>query len=190
MSITDRLRRINWLPLVVLLIIGGIVFGATHESPLRPTPTPIVHYRQDAPVVAVMQRLGLDYSRLNLIYGQDPHHDNQAIFNSPNTIYVSPEIDPSKLNLILSHEYIHYAQLNLDQAGASTFYPYVMALSDTNEHLHSRKADFASHLCKECSLDWEIEAVACTELPDSALRDDFIAWCNKYLPKRNELVNQ
>jgi len=39
-----------------------------------------------------------------------------------------------------------------------------------------------------CNVPAEAQAVACTELPDSALKEDFRMFCNKWLPKRYFLM--
>jgi hypothetical protein len=191
------MNRKRLLASLVLLLLIGIGL-ATHVHPLDSTPPIQVHttveaeaptLRQDAEVVAVMQRLGLDYSTLNLVYGDNPqmYTASTASFVAPNTLYISQSVDQSKLSIIVSHEYIHYIQ-SKDVAGSKSIYPYLDGLQQSNTWLSNRMKPYHTSICNgACDLNMEAEAIACTEMPDSALQSDFIAWCNKYLPQRYSL---
>jgi hypothetical protein len=168
-------------------MLSQIKVGATHNYPPVPT-QPTLH--QDPEVITVMQRLGLNYSKLNLIYGDNGRPSattSFAYFRSPNTMYVSPSAPQDKLDTIISHEYIHYIQFSVDTAGATALYPYTDGLQNTDTWFYNRMATYRTNLCPDCSMSRENEAVACTEMPDRALREDFVAWCNKYLPQRYSL---
>lgn len=195
-------KRLLLLPIFLLLFVAWRVNITTHAvppiravNPPLPTSTPTQPaLRQDAEVVAVMQSLGLDYSKLNLIYGNDDlmnaKADTLATFTTPNIIHISPNADSHRLLNAVSHEYIHYVQYQ-NEASAQSFYPYLESLQQSDTWLYGRLAYYRqSGTCVSTDgncLDKESEAIACTEMPDYALHPDFVAWCNKYLPKRYSL---
>lgn len=177
-------------------VLAGIVIASNLTTPKVnppvPTPTHVAPtYRQDTQVVTVMQSLGLDYSKLNLIAGADPKlPDAYATFESPNTMYISDKVGTDILNRVVSHEYIHYVQFTLSPAEATGFYPYVTDLANTNPYLESRTVNYkkGTECGGTCNVPAEAEAIACTEMPDAMLRPDFLAFCNKYLPNRAALL--
>lgn len=151
---------------------------------------PVKVYRHDPELASVMDRLGLDYSQLNLVYGEPPIQA-QAVFNytsNANTIYLNPNHEYNIIDRIISHEYIHYAQRN-NYIDSSQYYAYVMNLYENTPSFYSRMAGYrAGTVCGgSCDMNKETEAVACTELPNSVLQQQFIDYCNKYLPKRYSL---
>lgn len=146
--------------------------------------------RQDSNLVSIMQYLGLDYSKLNLINEASPAmpENRFASFTEPNTIYVHPEIPTEKVYEVVSHEYIHY----VDSKEDSTFFDQYMDSLYQN-YLYERMATYRTPTyCPggNClSIRTETKAIACTEMPDYQLGQEFIDWCNKHLPKRSLLLN-
>lgn len=181
--------------IALVLIAVAVLPTYTHSAPLSAapavTPTTPAPLHQDPQVVALMQSLGLDYSKLNLVYGQAPNAPDSAtgMFVAPDTLYVKPGSTSSWTNTVVSHEYIHYIQTDVDTSGSTSFYPYLDQLVTTDTWLNNRMAWHRDHECppNNCHLENEYEAIACTEMPDRALHADFVAWCNKYLPKRYSL---
>lgn len=171
--------------------ITNMYLGGEFDKPAPQTveqvepPTPV--YRHDPEVIGYMQELGLDYNRLNLYYADDPElPGSPGTFNAPNSVYLSPTAPEGQRRAILLHEYVHYVQAVKDVQGAEAFYPYIAGLRRNNGQVSQRMANYK--ICDTCSIDRETQAVACTEVPDSALREDFRSWCNKWLPKRSELL--
>jgi len=154
--------------------------------------TPVKTYRHDPELATVMTSLGLDYSKLNLIYAPAPNQSAlaQAIYDGVDTIYLNPDHDATIVNRILSHEYIHHIQ-NTRRLGATSFYPYLETLYGSNYQLQRRMTNYSNNSAclNGCNLNLEVQAVACTELPDSQLDPSFIKWCNAFLPKRASLFN-
>lgn len=169
--------------LVVSIPFNHVVVA---EVPAVVVPPPVV-YRHDPEVKAVMDELGLDYSKLNLVYGDNPRMPNNKNASYLNgTIYLSPE-HSAPLYLLMSHEYIHYAQW-VDHEASLSFNTYLDELY-TGQWLYSRMDNYRlTETCSgACDIHQELEAVTCTEISDTYLREDFIAWCNKHLPRRNLL---
>jgi len=182
--------------ILVTLVIGVSLFvfanrdNKTSVQPATPpvhTFGPAVTYKHDPKVSALFDYLGLDYSTLNTYNSSPPPPVEKAVASANgNNIYISDEAFADKPNRIASHEYIHYVQSNLATTQAESFYPYVRALAKTDAVLHDRLLGYKEDgVCgADCNLDKEMEAVACTELRDSRLSTEFLAFCNKWLPKR------
>lgn len=179
------------------IFLLGMIGLATHFYPQTaqktealPTPAPTQPaLRQDPQVVAVMQHLGLDYSRLNLIYGDNPSSTHDASFVTPNTVYITSKVRPDSLNILVSHEYLHYVQY-INRSEEQALYPSIQRTMDTNTYLQQRIASYPVCDTNCFTRQDEAMAYACTEMPDSALQPDFVAWCNKYLPQRSLLSSQ
>lgn len=178
----------------MVVFIVSLFLLATHLYPQVPQktealPTPSTTQpalRQDAEVVAVMQRLGLDYSKLNLIYGDNPNSTHDASFTTPNTLYITAKVRPDNMDILVSHEYLHYVQYN-NRAEEQALYPTIQHVMDTDSYLQGRIANYPVCDTNCFTRQDEAMAYACTEMPDTALQPDFIAWCNKYLPQRYSL---
>jgi hypothetical protein len=191
--------------IIAFLIVIGVLWGAgivlanldladKTTPPKQPTEQVQEEPKlvQDPTVVGYMQTLGLDYSKLNLYLGaSDSFSDSKASFIAPNNIYLSPSVGSDQLYIVLSHEYMHYVQSAIDVESAESYYPYMNDLMNSDDWFHNRTAYYRDrkYCTKEpcLSLEAELEAVACTELPDYVLKADFIAWCNKHLPQRYSL---
>jgi hypothetical protein len=189
--------KFTLLLLVVLVIVTGsfalavgLPVSETNPVPPAPTTPAPVPLHQDPEVVAHMQELGLDYSKLNLYYGPDPDmpSSHEASFTGPNNIYLDPSLNPSEIDIALSHEYIHYVQL-VDPS-AATFNGYLDNLLARDSWFYNRMEKYRQPgFCEiDCDIHTEAEAIACTEIPDRVLRNDFIAWCNAQLPHRYTLL--
>lgn len=183
-------RKLFTVPVALLLFMLGIVDLGVHipDSPVITHAYPLTTH-QDSQIVAAMQRLGLDYTGLNLTYGHygAPNGDNGQ-FIPPRSIYLSKSLQGKALDVVLSHEYIHYVQ-QTHPTEAASFYPYMTDLESRDAWVHKRMAYWQDGTAcgGTCNLGNETEAVACTEVPDYALRPDFVGWCDKYLPKRSLL---
>lgn len=149
-------------------------------------------YRHDPELTAVMDRLGLDYSELNLVYGNSFNQasTNQGFFDGRDTIYLNPDHELAITDRVISHEYIHYVQ-RYHYIESSEYYSYVTNLYENTPSFYARMQRYrdGSACNGTCNLNIEIEAVACTELPDYLLQQQFINYCSKYLPKRSSLFN-
>lgn len=171
------------LVLLLLPLLCLVPSEATPKTEVAQYTAPIT-YRQDHQLVTIMQNLGLDYSKLNLVYGEDSQFSNgDASFTQPNTIYLSPSLEPELINIAISHEYIHYVQTQdvfADTNYLTNLYNYV---------LYNRMAFYRTDYCpqKNClSIEQETQAYACTEVV--SLRADLETWCDKHLPNRQALL--
>lgn len=195
-------KQITSIAIVVgILLTTGVIslyFLTLDKGNQRPKPvqTPVVQQpklRQDEPVAVVMQALGLDYSKLNLIYGLPDGEDQytKSTFAAPNTISLKIDLPFNQAKVALSHEYIHYIQAQ-DPTEATAFYPYLRKLEVKDKWLGKRVESYRNG--KACgtvtctNVEAELEAIACTEMPDYALSADFVVFCNKYLPHRYDLL--
>jgi len=187
---------VGLISVVSLATVSNMYLGGEFDTPAPPqavtTPVPAPAVTQDPTVGAYMQELGLDYSQLNLIYGVNPAIPaGEASYTYPNTIYLTDRITGNEIYTALSHEYIHYVQNVTDKVAAESFYPYMDELMNSNKWLYDRMSDYRTNkLCTEncLRLQAEVQAVACTELPDTRLRADFAAFCRKHLPNRSNLL--
>lgn len=189
-------HKLLLLPLVIgILAYAGFVIHfngkSTHDYPPVPTTPAVVQpavqpLRQDSEVVAVMQRLGLDYSKLNLIYGDNPSSTHDASFSTPNSLYITARVRPENLDILVSHEYLHYIQYT-HRSEEQALYPSIESVMNTSGYLQGRIASYP--ICSSNCFTREDEAMAysCTEMPDYTLPVDIVNWCNKYLPQRYSL---
>ena len=183
---------------IVIVLVSLISAGLyAHFKPVKAI-APLHHYvehpvtyYQYPELAAVMRSLGLDYSHLNLVHYHSPGLSSAAIasFSPPATFYVDENASGKQLAVSLSHEYIHYVQMITSPAEAQSYYAYIHNVYDNNAQLYNRMSGYRTRDCTiGCSsLDSELEAVACTELPDANLQPAFIAFCNRYLPHRYDL---
>lgn len=196
------------LLLLGLPVLAYLIYCVTYVTLIeKPVTSPVasvqpatlpITYRHDPQVAAIMDGLGLDYSELNLVVAELPNTDPSKAgeFNGTDTIYIKPDFTShtaKQVNTLLSHEYLHFVQAK-QQPESQLYASYMYELYETNAFLHNRVKDYASGaICngvvKDC-LNWrELEAYSCTELPDYTLQQQFIDYCNKYLPKRSGLFN-
>lgn len=186
MSISKKHVLITGAVLVTLYIAFSIGY-VINEKP-TPAPTQEVQYRQDPQVKSYMDKLGLDSSKLNLelapqeVLGKGVHGE----FTPPNTLRLAQDQELKEIFITLSHEYLHYIQLYVDHEGAAQFIDYIPELEQVPFIHHKiapyRTGEACGGVCT--GIEEEIEAIACTEVSDSDLRPDFVAWCDQWLPNR------
>lgn len=178
------------------LIISSVVAGGRYLAGDPPTGTeettkPVLpSFVQDPTVAARMAQLGLDYSKLNLYHtdNADLPDNHDASFKYPDSIYLSPQINPDNIDVALSHEYIHYIQTF--DPNTEKFGPYMDELLAKDTWFYKRMVNYRKPgFCgSDCNIQHEAEAIACTEIPDYVLTLEFTAWCNLYLPHRSTLL--
>lgn len=177
-----------------LLLILALFAALSHAYPLEkpvvvavPTVAPTQPaYRQDPQVAAIMQRLGLDYGRLNLIYAINPHSSHDASFTTPNSLYITPNVQPQNMDVMVSHEYLHYIQ-TLPSSHVIAIDPDIETVLARDAYLQGRVTPYYGCRSACFSIDDEAIAYGCTEMPDYALTPKLVDWCNKYLPQRYSL---
>ncbi len=195
--------KIKSLVMLTAVALVGIVGSIVAVNIGRSAPVAVVASKpvvaapkaldQDPELVVAMQRLGLDYSKLNLRYNDTVVRDGTSGVFIGDAILISKSVPPNKLDRLISHEYIHYIQsTNPDTAKA--FYPYLEGLATNDAWLHNRLKNYYNgsvNVCSDtgCDIAAEAQAYACTEMPDYALSPDFVMFCNKWLPQRYSLFN-
>ncbi len=196
MSISKKQLIVTAIVAPILLIgtatgINMLLGGELNEPQPQTQEAPAVT-RQDPEVVAYMQTLGIDYKNLNLIFSSEAELGKGVAgdYSLPNTIRLSKEYSEQQLRQTAAHEYLHYVQRYVDVAQATLFHDYILQLESALPSLQKRVEPYrtgeaCAGVCER--IEDEIEAIACTELPDSFLREDFIAWCNKHIPNRDLL---
>lgn len=154
-------------------------------------------YQRDPSLVAVMDDLNLDYSDLNLIYvsfeGQAGEIAGMYVSDGlTKTVQVRYGLSAEALPELLSHEYLHYIQ-HTKPVEATLYRSQLYALYAKNAELQRRVGPYKTGaVCQNTATscdDWkELQAYACTELPDYELPAELLSFCNKYLPNRSDLI--
>jgi len=188
------------LKLITLLLVvtGTIIVGVSNlpESTAtqllsKPSLVAPISYRHDSQLVEVMKRLDLDYSKVNLIYGQYPDYpDAQAYYSGEtNTMYLNPVHDYADTDKIVSHEYMHHYQHD-NYVEVGSLHPILRRLYSNDTALYERMVSYRDGVncpVKGCPIAHETFAIACTELADNSLEPKLADVCNRVLPNRTAL---
>lgn len=196
MSISKKRVLITALLLWVAWVVwAGVVhqYNVMHDVPKEtPAVQPSGVTEQSSEMVGYLKELGIDSTPLNLLLRDTPPVEGvDAQFKFPNTLVLYATTPMSDRAASLAHEYIHYVQ-QVDPE-AETFYPYLQQLYKSDEWVYSRMEFYRRECTKyaePCDFSNEIEAVACTEVPDRVLEISFRTWCYKQIPARSSIVTQ
>lgn len=150
---------------------------------------------QDETLKSRMESLGLNVANLNIYYSETPSMETKELsgeFTGTNTLKVRRSVPEEKLNQVISHEYMHYVWATLSPVESQSFTDYLTSFLYGDEYMQNRlEKYFSAGYCgkdSQCQILNEVSAYACTEVPDYALDKTFLAYCNKWLPHRAELL--
>lgn len=175
--------------LLVLLVILGIGAGIVLYKPeptFTPPQAPKVTYNQDPTLLNYAHQLGIDVSKLNLVYTNDFSNVTlidktltRGSFSQPNTIYVKPGTGDEMR--VLAHEYMHYVWYNMsleqNKSASSMIRP---VFSKFSYMLKNYPQD-------QDTLDNESNSYICTSISPYQLSVEINNYCNSYISNRNLL---
>lgn len=146
---------------------------------------PFVQLEQDPRLVELADKLGINYSQLNLKYVDTVDAGNldnaDGVFIYPNTIQIDKDVsNPLQL---LAHEYTHYWVSQNSSAPIVRNYDNFLSKDPwIQETLRGYNCD------KLCLAD-EANAYACTVYPPYLLTAEFNGYCDSIIPNRSVLYS-